>query len=628
MTDIQPTDGEIVATLTESAPFDSLGPDTLAALAAVSRSVTYDDGEVVLDAFTRRPKHVFVVVEGSVRLWIEADRPHEGADDSVAGEPDETFGPGGVFGLDATLTGKAIGPLAIAAGPVRLLRVPADQVGSLFLRAPLEPAAESSAADQAAASPRYVAVDELLETDPLVVPRTMSVAQAAREMNSHGGHGFAAMELPSGQLGIVTDRMLRQRILAAGLPADTPVEEAAVTGLPRVVSGASAAEALILLLDTEADYVLVMGRDGRLRGVVEPRDFVVSSTTSGVSLHEQIRRAGSVAELQERARQMPALLGELLGGGLASAKVLTIHSAIIDTLIRRMLVLVFDDHPDLSVDAFTWLSLGSNGRREATLSSDIDCAAAFHGDVPQPEIDRYRVVFAEVTDALAVAGLSTDSFGATAAHRLFSRTNTAWHAAAQDWLADPIRNNGAMMTSLLVDGRPIHGDLGLPEVSKVFAGLRAHRGTMRLLLQESLARRAKVRGLRGLLSGGGDHFDLKKHALQPIVNLARWAALSVGSSILPTTERLRAAGGSAILPADQANALVEVFEVLQRMRLRHQLRQTEAGQEPTDILELDRVSAIDRSIITRAVREIATVQKRMDNVAHYSDVEDWNRPTP
>ena len=479
-----------------------------------------------------------------------------------------------------------------------------------------------------AESPRYVAVDELMVTDLLLVPPTMGVAEAARAMNAHGGRGFAAMELSTGQLGVATDRMLRQRILAAGLPADTPVAEAAETNLPRVVSGASAAEALIALMDTQADYVLVMGRDSRLRGVVDSRDFIVSSTTSGVSLHEQIRRAASVEELHERALRVPALLAELLAGGLASTKVVTIYSAIIDTIIRRMLRLVFDLHPELSVDAFTWLSLGSNGRREATLSSDIDSAAAFVEDLPQEEIDRYRQVFGQVTQELATAGLSTDENGATAAHRLFARTNVAWRRAAQEWLANPARNNSAMMTSLLVDGRPIHGDPGLPAVSRVFADLRAHPGAMRLLLVESLSRRAKLRSLHSLIAGTGDRFNIKDHALLPIVNMARWAALSVGSPVLPTTDRLRAAGGSSILPEQQAGVLIEVFEMLQRIRLRHQMREIEAGLPPTDVVDLGKISAIERSIITRAVREIGTVQKRMDSVSHYDAPEDWNRPQP
>lgn len=615
---------EILAALTESAPFDTLPAGTLRSLAQESRLAEYDDGDLILDAFTRTPRDVFVVLAGAVDLWIEADRPPSDEPDEA---PDELAGPGSVFGLDATITGKAIGPMAVAAGPVRALRVPAERVEAIFRSGPdrAQPVVGTHGED-VADSPRYVAVDELLVTEPLVVPRTMTVADAARAMNANAGHGFAAMELSSGLLGIVTDRMLRQRILAAGLPADTPVEEAAVTNLPRVMTGVSAAEALIALLDTQADYVLVMGRDQRLRGVIEPRDFIVSSTMSGVSLHEQIRRAGSVAELQERAQRLPGLLSELLDGGLASAKVVTIHSAIIDTIIRRMLVLVFDEHPDLSVDAFTWLSLGSNGRREATLSSDIDSAAAFDKDLSQEEIDRYRKVFLRITEELATAGLNTDENGATAAHKLFARTNTAWSAAARDWLADPTRNNAAMMTSLLVDGRPIHGDPGLPAVTKVFADLRAHRGTMRLLLEESLSRRAKMRPLRGLITGKADRFNLKKYALLPIVNLARWAALSAGSAALPTTERLRAASGSAILPDSQAAALIEVFEVLQRMRLRHQLRQVEDGQPATDVLDLGRISAIDRSIITRAVREIGAVQKRMENVSHYDPPEAWGRP--
>ena len=114
----------------------------------------------------------------------------------------------------------------------------------------------------------------------------------------------------------------------------------------------------------------------------------------------------------------------------------------------------------------------------------------------------------------------------------------------------------------------------------------------------------------------------------PVVNLARWAALSVGSHVLPTTERLQAASGSAMLPDEQASVLVEVFEVLQRLRLRHQIRQHQAGGRPTDVLLRDDVSPIDRSMVRQAVREISAAQRRMDNVSHFVDIEEWTAPTP
>lgn len=607
---------EAVATLAATPPFDRLGEDELTDLARSGRVVEHEDGEVLLDAFTAMPRHVHVIRAGKVGLWVEPE--------SATDVPDLVLGPGDVFGLDATLTGRAIGPLAVASGPVTLLRLPAARVSELLAGDRPVVVPEVLAGPPATDSPAYVVVDELVVSRPVVAAPGERVVDVARRMTA-ADHGYAAVELDGGW-GIVTDRMLRERVLAGDVTAETAVGDLVTGETPdQVVSGESAAAALILLLDRRADYVLVVDRDGTLRGAVEPRDFVVSSTTAGVSLHEQLRRAASVEELQERARGIPGVLASLLDGGLASTKVITVHTALLDTTVRRMVELVFARHPALDPDAFTWLALGSNGRGEAVPSSDIDSAAAFDDRVSADDIVRYRHVFAEVVDGLAAAGLTSDRHGATAARPLFARTNAAWRAAGRQWLAAPARNNGAMMTSLLVDGRPIYGDPGLPAVTGVVAGLRGHPGTMRLLLQESLARRARLRSLRDVLSGRRTGFDLKDHALLPIVNLARWAALSVGSSALPTTERLRAAAGSTVLPAPQALALVEVFEVLQRIRLRHQLRQVEQGLAPGDRVDLTAVSAIDRSIITRAVREIAAVQRRLDNLSLYDDPESWSR---
>ncbi len=211
---------------------------------------------------------------------------------------------------------------------------------------------------------------------------------------------------------------------------------------------------------------------------------------------------------------------------------------------------------------------------------------------------------------------------------LFARTNPQWRAAGEQWLAAPAEHRGAIMTSLLVDGRPIHGDPGLPEVTRVFADLRSHPGTMRLLLTESLSSRARAPSGRNPLTRRPGTFDVKAHALLPVVNIGRWAALSVGSAALPTTERLRAAAGSAMLPEEQARTLVEVFEVLQRLRLRYQLVQHRSGERPSDLLTMDQLSSLDRSVIAQAVREIAGAQRRMDNVAAFVPADAWTAPDP
>ena len=60
-----------------------------------------------------------------------------------------------------------------------------------------------------------------------------------------------------------------------------------------------------------------------------------------------------------------------------------------------------------------------------------------------------------------------------------------------------------------------------------------------------------------------------------------------------------------------------------RLRLRYQLLQRQAGDRPSDLLTVDRLSSIDRSLVAEAVREIASIQRRMTNVAHFLPAQGW-----
>jgi CBS domain-containing protein len=612
--------GGLEAFLRSHPPFATLDPTALAAMAGAARVERYAAGDLILDAFLDPSVETFVVVEGEVDIWDDRDRILETAD--------ERLGPGAVFGFSAMLTERSVGPRAVAVGEVTVAAIPAAAVepaltspeGARFLAEHV-----SAALGRAAGAATYSLVDELLATEPLVVRPTDSAYDVARRM-TEGALSCAVVALGGARFGIVTDRLLRERLIVRRMPDSIPAAAVMDSPVPTVRLGDSAAEALILLLEREVEFLPVLDAADGLRGVVEPRDFAVSPTAAGVSLHEQLRRASTVDELGIRARRVTGMLADLLARGLTSNRVIAVYSAVLDTIARRAIQLVFTQHPELSIDAFTWLSLGSNGRREAVPSSDVDSAVAFVDEVPPQDLARYRAAFAEVHAVLAGAGLSTDDHGAAALRPAFSRTNAQWRAAGREWMAAPEKNQGAIMASLLVDGRPIYGDPGLPAVTRVFAELRRHKGTMRLLLQESLARRAKLHSMMDVLTRRADTFDIKTYAILPIVNLARWAALSVGSAVLPTTERLRVASGSAMLPVATADSLIEAFEVLQRLRLRYQLMQVQRGERPSDLLRVERLSPIDRSVVNRAVREVAAAQRRMDNVSQYVAIGGWTAP--
>lgn len=599
-------------------PFSSLTAAELRSVAAAAKVVDYPAGAEIVDAFVAAGDDVFVVKSGEVELWTA-----EGGYDEPA---DETLGSGSVFGQSTALSGAAVGPRAAALGPVRLVQIPQSTVASAFsspdgVRLLAQDLFEARMRVQL--PPRFRTVDELVVSAPVLGELDMTVAAAARLMSERSS-GYLAVPDGPGRFGLITDGLLREQVLAAGRPGTTPVGDVMLRHAMTVRTGTPTSDVLQELTEHRLNHLLVIDASGTLRGAVDPQDFLACPSGAGMLLREQVQRAGRLEDVTTLARQLPGLMCDLVGQRREAAETTAIYSTVVDAIQRRVLSLVLAGRPDLDEAEVTWLALGSNARREPTLGSDIDSAVVFAETVDTTaRATAYRAAFDEVAKVLRTSGLRVDPHGATPSSPAFSRTRSQWRQAAQEWLGNPLDNQGMLMASLLIDGRPIQGDPGAPVVSEVFAGIRDHPGTMRLLVQESLSHRAHLRSVRDVLAGRGGTFDLKAHALRPVVEIARWAALSVRSTELTTKARLSAASGSMLLPAEQAQILIEVYEVLQRVRLRQQLAQFDRGEEISDLVWMRRLAPLDRSLVSQSVREISTVQKRLYNTIHYTSPEEW-----
>ena len=218
----------------------------------------FGPGELILDAFTQVSVEVFVVLTGRVDLWHDADALGEAAD--------QHLGPGGVFGFSAMLTERSLGPRAVAVDAVTVAAIPesavepafASRQGARFL------AAQGAAARSRGGLSSYSLVDEIIETRPLEVDADDPIGEVAAAMTRRGT-GYAVVPLEDGRFGLVTDALLRSRVLVEGRQASAPAREVMDASVPTVALGESAAEALILMLDRDAEYLVVTDRGGRLR---------------------------------------------------------------------------------------------------------------------------------------------------------------------------------------------------------------------------------------------------------------------------------------------------------------------------------------------------------------------------
>ncbi len=97
----------------------------------------------------------------------------------------------------------------------------------------------------------------------------------------------------------------------------------------------------------------------------------------------------------------------------------------------------------------------------------------------------------------------------------------------------------------------------------------------------------------------------------PIAALARWAGMASGVTAASTVERLRAAGKAGTLSPADAHTLEDAFQLINNLRVEHQVGQLSAGHEPDDYLNPGDFSALTRTYLKDSFRAVSSVQKRL-----------------
>ncbi len=183
----------------------------------------------------------------------------------------------------------------------------------------------------------------------------------------------AVIDLGDGSLGIMTDRDLRKRVVATGLAGDAPVSAAmsapAYTCRPDRLAG----DVLLEMLDRGFRHLPVVSATGRILGVVEDLDLVAAQTRSSFFLRQRIAAAHTVEELVAAARELRPAVIAMHDARVAATNVMAVHSIVVDALTRRLLELAVAEAAQ-PAPSFAWLALGSQARREAVPTSDIDSA--------------------------------------------------------------------------------------------------------------------------------------------------------------------------------------------------------------------------------------------------------------
>ncbi len=536
---------EIVRFLAQRPPFDALAPTELSEVAAHATIEFHPRGATIVSQGGGPVTFLRVIHSGAVDIVHERRLL-------------DLLSAGDTFGHAAMLSGLPPGFAARAAEDTLCYRIPDTVARPLLDRARRR---ELAVGVSDGATP----VGRLIRAATVTCRPSESIGTVAERMTVAGATAVI-VELAPGEIGIVTDRDLRGRVLARGRPSGARIEEAMTTPVFTVTPDRIAGEVLYDMLERGIHHVPVVTAGGRLIGVLEDADLFAARPRSWFAARRQIARASTLPALRAITDRLPGLMLELHRSGVPALELTRVLSALVDALTSRALEL---GRPDagLPPDGLVWVTVGSQARRELTFTSTRRGALIAEGPMA-PEWAR------AIAASLPAAGMT----GPPVLH-----PGADWRTAAL--------HGDALALAVLADRRVLWGT---PTRTLPVAG-GPDRDRLLALLRAPAAVSSPVTGFEAgsVLRADGrriDRLDVRAAAIAPISALGRWAAASAGSDELATPDRLRSAADAGALDEETAATLADAFEVVLELQILHHLHQLAAGAPPDDLLDPSELS--------------------------------------
>ena len=591
MADLDP-----VSFLRATPPFDGLPPHEFERASAALEVVFHPAGDLIIARDGPPSEHLYIVRKGLVRL--ERD-----------GETVLVLEPGELFGFTSVMAGatpfnvvveRDLLAYRVAAGVVRsMLIVPA--VARYFseslaerLRWTTEPARVASGGDL------HLPVERLVRRAPVVVAPDATVGDVARRMSDAQASSALVDVEP---MGIVTDRDLRDRVLAQGRGLDTPVIDVATRPVRTIAAGTPVYEAWHLLVQHGVHH-LPVARGREILGVLSDADLLRHQTSGPTALFARIEHLGKPDEARGYAADVARMVGTLVEAGLDVTRIARLVSRLNDALVARFLRVAEADLGPRPCD-YAWVVFGAEGRYEQLLITDQDNAIVYGDDTPEAGEYFGRLAERGVGD-LETAGFPRCPGGFMA---------TTWRAPIEtwigrfgNWIREP-SGQAVLDAATFFDGRPVHGALDVHDVGRAIQGARDQDVFLALMANEALRFRPPI-GAFGHLRGA-DRIDLKRDGLAPIVGLARVLAMAGGIRVHSTHARLAAAAEHGLISEEGAATLQEAHRFLLGLRLRFQLEAVRRGREPVATLSDTDLRAGETRHLKEAFRAIRDAQEAL-----------------
>ncbi|MEC7482127.1 MAG: putative nucleotidyltransferase substrate binding domain-containing protein [Pseudomonadota bacterium] len=456
----------------------------------------------------------------------------------------------------------------------------------------------------------YKGLEDVINKSPVSVDVETSITAAAQLMTTQKVSSLLVTREDK-LIGIITDRDLRSRVVAASLDTHLPVSHIMTPNPAQIMGNRTLFDALALMTERNIHHLPVIDQQTLVPlGMVTASDIIRHQRGNVLFIIGELSKAENLYELTRLSWQLPHYFSahaKKAGDYDIAGKILSQATDI----MTRKLIGFFQQANGKAPMMFAWLVYGSQAREDQTMGSDQDNGLLLAERPSEAQAEYFAKMADYVCNGLAKCGIKLCDGNIMASNPKLRLSLEEAIEEAKRWVKAPTKD-AIMHFNIFLDVRCAAGDISLfKQLQRQRAPLMKQNMFLAALTRNSNEISVPLSMFQKFIYEKGrkekDVIDLKTRAVALINNIARIYALADGVTLPNTLARLDALSENSQLSKRDATNLRDIWLFLNRLRWRHQLE----NKVTDNRVSVSSLSSIEKHQLKAAFKAIERTNQAM-----------------
>ncbi|MDN3681753.1 putative nucleotidyltransferase substrate binding domain-containing protein [Vibrio tapetis subsp. quintayensis] len=444
-----------------------------------------------------------------------------------------------------------------------------------------------------------------------VVTADMSIQAVAHEMRLVQRSSSAVIYEDDKIVGIITDRDMTKRVIAKGVSIERPISDVMTYAPLTIKPDDLVLHAASVMMQFNIRNLPVV-KDNKVLGLLTTSHLVQNHRVQAIFLIEKIKYAGSVKELAAFTSERQAIFEALVEGKVATETVGKVMAMIMDAYNRRLIQIAIDKLGPPPCE-FAWIVAGSHARNEVHMLSDQDSAIVLSDSATDSDRIYFKHLSMMVANGLDSCAYPLCPGKFMAATPKWCQPISVWKQYYSKWVANP-EYERLLNISVFLEVRAIYGNQSFGDEMRdsLHQSIRTNREFLSMLVRDAVTTNPPLGIFNNLvLEKSGENrktLNVKKYAINLIIDLARIYGLAVECDSSSTDERFARAREKGILSEDAHRNILDAYRFILSVRYSHQLDALKKGEVPDNHIDPDSFGSFERKHLKDAFRIVADMQ--------------------